>query len=120
MTLGSARATLMGQSAGLAGACRRWDGGMWPEGWSVLQRMLAASSAASVVPGDESGSTIAPTANWLISARLTSRYVRRPNEWRGRRAIGPEDSSSPDRNKRRSWLRLVAVRVAHAPGGGSA
>ena len=76
MTLGSDKATLIGQRAGLAGWCLCEAGLPWPEGWFPPQRMLVASSAASAPWGESSGNTMAPSANWLTSAIPASRKRR--------------------------------------------
>jgi len=76
MTLGSANATLIGQRAGFAGWWLCEAGPLWPAGWLPPQRTLAALSAAIAPCGASSGSTVAPSANWLTSAIPASRKRR--------------------------------------------
>lgn len=78
MTVGSANATLTGQSAGLAGWRLCDDGPLWLGARFPSQRVLAASSAAIAPWGESLGSTTAPSANWLTNAMQVSRKLRKP------------------------------------------
>lgn len=85
---GSARLTLRGQSARSTARCFCGGRPSSPRSWFPSQKMLAASSVAISALAESSGSTIAPSANWLMSAITAVRKLGSPKKCLERRAIG--------------------------------